>query len=60
MHLARSPRLSSDTGLFTPARVSGAQGRHESEVSRGWGAEKAGGGDEGEGITGGVSFGARV
>lgn len=60
MHLARPPRLSLGSGLFAPAKISGAQRRHRSEVSRGWGAEKAGEGDEGEGITGGVGFGAWI
>lgn len=60
MHLARPPRLSVGSGLFTPAKVSGAQRRHRFEASGGRGAEKAGGGAEGEGVTGGVSFGAWI
>lgn len=59
MHLARPPRLSLDTGFF-PGRALRSAAQALIRGFKGWGAEKAGEGDEGEGITDGVSFGAWI
>lgn len=57
MHLALPPRLSSGSGLYPPAELSGARRRLGSGVPRGRGAAEAGGGDEGADTGGAGSSG---